>query len=420
MVCKDCLRYERSVHNENDEKIYTEHIKEASRCRNIYNTSRKYIGRNVSVLSFDFKSLFYLPHNRRVDQSFSFTKKFVYNFFGVVNENNTHHNKFYLTSNQLNCSKVDMICSYLSDYCKELFEKGITKIIFFADNCISQNKNRYLINFLYFIMQKYNFKSISLNFMTVGHTHNSCDRFFGIIQNKLVQHEFESPIDICKILGHEFQVSCLENIIRYKDLLNDCPEFRGIGSYNSFTFCLNSDQIICHRKMIDPLLNCSKADEYYTPYVEFDLMIRNENDRFLSAEICPIPPSTIRDYSKTVLSYVKKVENLKFYLEFLQVGLKMFYLEKSEQKIATQNNRRKEIEEFIQSAEIGGIDEIDRMVAFEQEIDDTNINKTMNENEIEKIVCESEFLKVIAHRIIATRMFVSFRFVSRQLHQEGD
>lgn len=50
-----------------------------------------------------------------------------------------------------------------------------------ADNCVKENKNRYLFGFCCLMLKKGFFKKIMLSFLPVGHTHNDCD---GLLQDQ--------------------------------------------------------------------------------------------------------------------------------------------------------------------------------------------------------------------------------------------
>jgi hypothetical protein len=57
-----------------------------------------------------------------------------------------------------------------------------------ADNCGGQNKNRFVLSYLAFLVACGRFDTITLAFMVVGHTKCSVDRTFGLIKRCFVKN----------------------------------------------------------------------------------------------------------------------------------------------------------------------------------------------------------------------------------------
>lgn len=49
------------------------------------------------------------------------------------------------------------------------------------DNCFRENKNRYVLGYLSYLIQSNLFDSIIINFLPIGHTHNDADQLFSLI-----------------------------------------------------------------------------------------------------------------------------------------------------------------------------------------------------------------------------------------------
>ena len=49
------------------------------------------------------------------------------------------------------------------------------------DNCWRENKNKYVLSYLSYLVQCDVFKHIYINFMAVGHTHNDVDQLFSVL-----------------------------------------------------------------------------------------------------------------------------------------------------------------------------------------------------------------------------------------------
>ncbi|XP_064645571.1 uncharacterized protein LOC135498949 isoform X2 [Lineus longissimus] len=53
------------------------------------------------------------------------------------------------------------------------------------DNCWRENKNRYILSFLFFLVHIDVFEEVSLNFLPVGHTHEDVDQMFRCINTAI-------------------------------------------------------------------------------------------------------------------------------------------------------------------------------------------------------------------------------------------
>lgn len=56
------------------------------------------------------------------------------------------------------------------------------------DNCVKENKNRYLFAFFNWLVEIGWFKSVQVSFLPVGHTHEDIDQMFSVMRNKI--HKF--------------------------------------------------------------------------------------------------------------------------------------------------------------------------------------------------------------------------------------
>jgi len=53
------------------------------------------------------------------------------------------------------------------------------------DNCVKDNKNKYLLAFFSLLMAREVFEEVNLRFLVVGHTHEDIDGCFGYLSEKL-------------------------------------------------------------------------------------------------------------------------------------------------------------------------------------------------------------------------------------------
>ena len=112
-----------------------------------------------------------------------------------------------------------------------------------ADNCPGQNKNKFMMMFLMFIVMNHiSVKEIIFEFMISGHTHNSADRAFGRVSSKIYKSPLYTPLEIINRLSSPVfgkyiaNVQYYEKIILWKETLKDCPAIENITRYHSFVF----------------------------------------------------------------------------------------------------------------------------------------------------------------------------------------
>jgi hypothetical protein len=67
------------------------------------------------------------------------------------------------------------IGSCLLDHLKRQAEKGKTAVAIYADNCGGQNKNRYILALMAYVVQTTPIEKIALCFLEKGHTQNEND-----------------------------------------------------------------------------------------------------------------------------------------------------------------------------------------------------------------------------------------------------
>jgi hypothetical protein len=62
------------------------------------------------------------------------------------------------------------------------------KLLLQMDNCVKNNKNRYLLTYLSLLTAREVFGEVKLRFPVVGHTHEYIDRCFGYLSKTLRKH----------------------------------------------------------------------------------------------------------------------------------------------------------------------------------------------------------------------------------------
>ena len=86
-------------------------------------------------------------------------------------------------------SILSMIFYYLIEF-RPLREK---KLIAQADNCNSQNKNKFVFWFYAYLIERGIFEEVELRFLEVGHTKFSCDLFFDLFNKRYNRKDSAVP-----------------------------------------------------------------------------------------------------------------------------------------------------------------------------------------------------------------------------------
>ena len=68
-----------------------------------------------------------------------------------------------------------------------------------ADNCVGQNKNNYVVQYLMWRMLAGGNETIELSFMLDGHTKFAPDRFFGLFKNLSRKSKVDTMVDIERV-----------------------------------------------------------------------------------------------------------------------------------------------------------------------------------------------------------------------------
>ncbi len=81
------------------------------------------------------------------------------------------------------------VLSCLEYFLKTHVPDGVKHLHLFADNCFGQNKNRFMICFLKYLVDSGRFDSISFQFPIPGHSWMPCDKDFGKIEKLRLKTE---------------------------------------------------------------------------------------------------------------------------------------------------------------------------------------------------------------------------------------
>ena len=91
------------------------------------------------------------------------------------------------------------------------------------DNCGRENKNRFVLLYLCYLVLRKTFAEVTMNFLQVGHTHNDVDALFFLIANEFIKSNAVSIEDI-----HAIVKKSLAKLIK-SEHYNTFPNFKDIA-----------------------------------------------------------------------------------------------------------------------------------------------------------------------------------------------
>lgn len=133
---------------------------------------------------FDFAEKVSLPSYRKQPGCLYFVTGLKFDLFGVSSSNLKTQYVFGLPEGHWpNAKTADEVASMLMHVLELHVESPLTfratHLRLHADNCSGQNKNKFLLFLMLYLVMYGKFKSVELCFMIAGHTKNSCDGSFG-------------------------------------------------------------------------------------------------------------------------------------------------------------------------------------------------------------------------------------------------
>lgn len=123
------------------------------------------------------------------------------NMFGLYFVNDkTQYN--YLYEERTAGKGSDEVVSMLHHFIRtNLLMHSYTKLTIYADNCVGQNKNNFVVKFLLALAHMGDFEDVALKFFIKGHTKNAVDRGFGHVRKKLGRADVYTMEQLLKVVS---------------------------------------------------------------------------------------------------------------------------------------------------------------------------------------------------------------------------
>jgi hypothetical protein len=158
-----------------------------------YDEMRKRHNEDTLVICFDYQKNLPIPVTN-VSGEYYRRQLWLHNF-GIYNMV-SKETQLYVYSEHFAKKGPNEVLSCLENYIATRCAPNQSKLVIFADNCFSQNKNRYMFGFLDNLCARGSFSQIEIFYPLPGHSMMAIDREFAKIERKKRRMEkFNSPED---------------------------------------------------------------------------------------------------------------------------------------------------------------------------------------------------------------------------------
>ena len=155
----------------------------------------------ISMLySFDHAQLVHIPSNPLQPGPAYFKTARKCEIFGICCERSRIQVNYLIDEGESIGKGANSIISYLHHYLS-IHSVGEEHLQLQADNCIGQNKNNPMIQYLAWRCYAKKSTSCSIHFMLVGHTRFSPDQYFGMIKRKYRKTRVSSISQLSKVVS---------------------------------------------------------------------------------------------------------------------------------------------------------------------------------------------------------------------------
>jgi len=139
--------------------------------------------KSVMHYSWDFAQQIQFPYEDHQVGPIYFKSPRTAQLFGVCCEALPQQINYLIDEADFPAKNADTVISLLDHYFEHYGQKEKHALLT-ADNCVGQNKNNAILQYLLYRVMTGRHKSITLSFMLVGHTKFSPDGYFGLIKKK--------------------------------------------------------------------------------------------------------------------------------------------------------------------------------------------------------------------------------------------
>ena len=187
--------------------LWVKHLEQVRQERLSYYTRRAQAERdpgNYISLILDFSQAIQLPLIAKPPKAYAMKLQTRYPMLiGGIIDHGQNKNIYYYPSHQFG-KGPNMIISMLHNHLHRNYfsQSGLQPRTLFlqADNCAGENKNRYLMGYLSWLVHQGAFDHIYFNFLPVGHTHEDIDQLFSNLHKIRMQGTCHTPAEFYTLL----------------------------------------------------------------------------------------------------------------------------------------------------------------------------------------------------------------------------
>jgi hypothetical protein len=205
--------------------------------------------KNIGVICYDFQKNLQIPKTN-VNLEYYLSKFHLHNF-GVHNLL-SNCVSMYLYPENFGRKTPNEVISFLNYYILNTVNKNVKSLVIFSDNAFSQNKNRFLWAYYYYLTITGKFNEIIINYPIPGHSLMEIDGDFGRIEKLIRKREkIFMPSEYARII----------------EITNSRNPFKVIQVNHSFSYSNTFNrpivEVLDYKKVLTPILrqslnHCSK------------------------------------------------------------------------------------------------------------------------------------------------------------------
>ena len=223
---------------------------------------------------------------------------------------------------------IDALCRGLFSLKEQTLNLGhsfrFEAIYIQLDNTAKDNKNRYMFAFCEYLVFLGVFKTVTVSFLPVGHTHEDIDRKFSLVTKELKERAICSVKDLHQCLldsqkstrKHVARITSLHNVSGALENQRCLNHVEGMKLYHKFVFKQDTLRADNHFNVSCKLYLSMSASENEAVRLEkpsdsIGLFLKHEPD--MSSLDCPpyhtISAGEIQDYRKRISSTEQRINN---------------------------------------------------------------------------------------------------------------
>lgn len=247
--------YEMLTKHRNDAKVAHAYYK---RCQDEAEDNSRIIH-----MVFDFAEKVLLPRLLKQPGQLHFVTSLKFDIFGVSNSNTAVNNIFGLPEGHWPNDKTSnvVISMLLHAFKIHIHNSGMKcdKLILHSDNCAGQNKNKFMMWFIIWMVIMDFTDQVELNFLIVGHTKNVCDGAFGHVKRALSKKDIHFPFEMMDLIEKSSKNNhciCSRDVewSNWKEFLSQffkCPSSFYITNFHKFETIIGNHGYLKCRERVD-------------------------------------------------------------------------------------------------------------------------------------------------------------------------